>query len=107
MAKHGKRQEPDTRLVTWTKQGLEVLGKIVVPVKFKGRNCQLPLLVVKTDGNTLLGRDWFEALQIDVTGLHHISKGQEVFPARFPEVFSESLPGAALPPINIELKDDA
>lgn len=52
VAKHGKLKAPHT----WTKQGLEVLGKVIVPVEFKGRNCKLPLLVVKSEGNALLGR---------------------------------------------------
>lgn len=107
VSKRGKLEEPDTQLVTWTKEGIEILGKAVVPVKFKGQNSELPLLVVKNDGNTLLGRDWFGPLKIEVMGLHSVSRSREIFAARFPQVFSGSLPGAFLPPIHIELKDGA
>lgn len=78
-----------------------------MPVRFKGRNCELPLLVVKNGGNALLGRDWFGPLEIEVMGLHSIGRSREIFAARFPQVFSGTLPGAVLPPIHIELKDGA
>ncbi|XP_042150249.1 uncharacterized protein LOC121838218 [Ixodes scapularis] len=64
-SKRGKLEEPGTQLVTWTKEGIEILGKAVVPVKFKGQNSELPLLVVKNGGNTLLGRDWLGPLNIE------------------------------------------
>ncbi|KAL3193433.1 hypothetical protein MRX96_016796 [Rhipicephalus microplus] len=45
----------DKQLVTWSKEGLDVLEKMSVPVKFKDRESQLPLLILKNDGNTPLG----------------------------------------------------
>ncbi|KAL3207801.1 hypothetical protein MRX96_039513 [Rhipicephalus microplus] len=45
----------DAQLVTWAKEGLDVLGEVSAPVKFKDRELQWPLLILKDDGNTLLG----------------------------------------------------
>lgn len=71
-------EEADTQLLTWTKEGLHVIGKGIVPVKFKEQDFKLPLLVVRNEGSTLLGRDWFKDLNISITGLHTIShKTQE------------------------------
>lgn len=100
-------EEADTQLLTWTKEGLHVIGKAIVPVKFKEQDFKLPLLVVRNDGSTLLGRDWFKDLNISITGLHTISQSAEAVTEKFPDVFGETFPGAAIPPVHIELKHDA
>ncbi|XP_037504865.1 uncharacterized protein K02A2.6-like [Rhipicephalus sanguineus] len=107
VAKRMKVDKCDTQLVTWTKEGLDVLGKVSVPVKFKDRELQLPLLVLKNDGNTLLGRNWFQPLGISLTGLHSINVGPQAIVEKFADVFSETFPGANLPRIHIELKEAA
>ncbi|KAL3204308.1 hypothetical protein MRX96_041271 [Rhipicephalus microplus] len=53
-AKKIKVDKCDAQLVTWTKEGLDVLGEVSAPVKFKDRELQWPLLIFKDDGNTLL-----------------------------------------------------
>ncbi|XP_049511265.1 uncharacterized protein K02A2.6-like [Dermacentor silvarum] len=107
VAKRIKLDKCDTQLVTWTKEGLDVLGKASVPVKFKDRKFQLPLLVLKNDGNALLGRNWFQPLLISLTGLHNIKVGPQAIMEKFADVFSETFPGANLPRIHIELKEAA
>ncbi|KAK8760362.1 hypothetical protein V5799_028372 [Amblyomma americanum] len=107
VAKQIKLEDCNTQLVTWTREGLDVLGKASVPVKFKGREFKLPLLVVKKEGNTLLGRDWFQPLVISIAGLYSVHARAEGILERFPEVFSDTFPGAALPRIHIELKEGA
>lgn len=78
VARHIKFEEADTKLVTWTKEGLDVIGKATIPVRFKEQDFKLPILVVRNEGSTLLGRDWFKVLNINVTGLHSIEQNAEV-----------------------------
>lgn len=107
VAKRIKLEDWDTQLVILTKERLNVLGIAFVPVKFQGREFQLPLLVVKNEGNPLLGRDWFQQLEIRLTGLHSVCVRPEAVLEMFPDVFSQTFPGAALPRIHIELKEGA
>lgn len=100
VAKRIKLEDCDTKLVTWTKEGLDVLRIASVPVKLKGREFQLPLLVVKNEGNTLLGWDWFQPLQVSITGLHSLHVRREAILERYPDLFGETS-------IHIELKEGA
>ncbi|CAN7988805.1 unnamed protein product, partial [Ixodes hexagonus] len=60
-------------LRTYSKRKLTVLGSIDVPVNFKGKEHKLPLLVVKGSGESLLGRNWFRPLGINIEGIHQLS----------------------------------
>ncbi|XP_072142327.1 uncharacterized protein [Dermacentor andersoni] len=53
VARRIKLEESDTKLVTWTKEGLDVIGKATLPVKFKEQDFQLPILVVRNEGAAL------------------------------------------------------
>ena len=57
----------DTNIVlrTYTEQKMPVLGEIVVEVHHKGQRKQLPLVVVKGYGETLVGRNWLTTLKLD------------------------------------------
>ncbi|KAK8777013.1 hypothetical protein V5799_029642, partial [Amblyomma americanum] len=104
---HGKipLQDSGTTIVTWSKEALPVLGQASVLVEFKGRKAKLPLLVVQKQGNSLIGRNWFNPLGIGLRGIQQVNV--EDVPSRFPEVFRRDLPGFNGPPVHIELKDDA
>lgn len=54
----------ETRLQTWTGQSLRMCGKTMVTVELLEHVKQLPLRVVEGTGASLLGRDWFPALEI-------------------------------------------
>ncbi|KAL3209698.1 hypothetical protein MRX96_037858 [Rhipicephalus microplus] len=79
-------EEADAQLVTWTKEGLEVIRKATLPIKFKERDCKLPLLVVRNEGSTLIGRDWFKGLNISVTGIHSIAHSAKALVEKFLDV---------------------
>ncbi|KAK8758952.1 hypothetical protein V5799_003416 [Amblyomma americanum] len=103
---HGKIPLQDSgTIVTWSKEALPVLGQASVLVEFKGRKAKLPLLVVQKQGNSLIGRNWFNPLGIGLRGIQQVNV--EDVPSRFPEVFRRDLPGFNGPPVHIELKDDA
>ncbi|KAL3189796.1 hypothetical protein MRX96_020824 [Rhipicephalus microplus] len=81
-----KLEEADAQLVTWTKKGLDVIGKATLPIKCIEQDCKLPLLVVRNEGSTLLGRDWFKPLNITVTGIQSIAHIAEAFVEKFLDV---------------------
>lgn len=63
----------------------------MVPVNFKKKkSLVLLLLVVANKGSTLLGRDWFSSLGIQVVGLHIVTNAHESVVSKFPDVL-ESL----------------
>ncbi|KHJ44154.1 reverse transcriptase [Trichuris suis] len=53
---------PAKVLRTWSKEQLDVRSQVEVEVQYNGCKCRLPLVVVNGAGGSLLGRDWFEAL---------------------------------------------
>lgn len=54
---------------------------------------QLPLRVVEGTGASLLGRDWFPALEIEIKGIHHVAHPRtlDAILDQYQEVFHESL----------------
>ena len=58
-------QATQAHLRTYTGQCIEVLGEISVKVEALGQSHTLSLLVVKTDGPSLTGRNWLCKLQLD------------------------------------------
>ncbi|KMQ86677.1 reverse transcriptase family protein [Lasius niger] len=57
---------------------------------------------IRGKGTSLLGRNWFNALEISLTGIHHIQEKQEIREA----VFAEGLGSYTGAPINIEINSD-
>ena len=78
----------------------------MVRVNFKARSATLPLLVVRKQGNSLLGRSWFKALGITIEGIKNLTSSADVI-ERFSEVFSKDLPGCNHDPVHIDLKEEA
>ena len=59
------------KLCTYT-QELSVLGAATVHVKYQGQEEQLPLLVVKGGGPSLMGRDWLRKIRLNWKELNHL-----------------------------------
>ena len=51
-------QPTEVKLRTYTGESIPVLGELAVNVTSQGTSCELPLLVVKKDGQSLIGRNW-------------------------------------------------
>ena len=76
-----------TQLSTSSGDILETLGTVTCDVEYQNQKCQLPLVVVKHPGPTLLGRNWLYHIRIDwpqltkqVLSVHFLTNlGQEVF----------------------------
>ena len=52
-------------LHSYSGESIPVLGTVDVVVKYVDQTATLPLLVVKREGPSLLGRNWLGALKLD------------------------------------------
>jgi len=72
----GAKPELDTSnvvLTTWGESAvLRVVGRFNVCVTHKNITKSLSLLVTKEDGPNLLGRNWFQPLEISLEGVHQV-----------------------------------
>ncbi|KAL2086779.1 hypothetical protein ACEWY4_017838 [Coilia grayii] len=94
----------DRVLRQWTSTPLSTLGKIVVNVEYHGATHSLPLLVIQGHGTSLLGRDWFGALGIDVSGVYQVRQHMPLsILEKHAEVFGEKLGAYRGPPVSIDV----
>ena len=78
------------RLNTYSKEAIPVVGCTEVQVAYEGQRAQLPLIVVRGEGPTLLGRNWLEKIVLDWSKIHYIpSAGLQGLLGKYPEVFEE------------------
>lgn len=90
-------------LKQWSQATLEVKGKIFVEVMFKATQKTLPLFVIRGQGPSLLGRDWFDALGISIEGVHRVQlQSIEEILAEYSEVFQD-IGVCRTPPISIDI----
>jgi hypothetical protein len=104
----------DIGLAGYGNDELPILGFIMVDVKYLNYQTTLPLLVANSDGPALLGRAWFDALQISVTGVNRAStypfelEGSSL-PAQltdFSENFQETTESCTGPASHIHVRAD-
>uniref|UniRef100_A0A1A7YSF0 Gypsy retrotransposon integrase-like protein 1 n=2 Tax=Iconisemion striatum TaxID=60296 RepID=A0A1A7YSF0_9TELE len=82
------------KLETYTGEAVEVVGAAQVKVRYKTQRAKLPLLVVKGDGPTLLGRGWLEELKLsweEIKARHQDSKIHHVSVEKNKKHLDESL----------------
>ena len=65
-------QESSTRLCTYSREPLPVLGKIDVVVKCGDSSARLPLVVIEGNGPNLFGRNWLQAIKLDWGVIHQL-----------------------------------
>ena len=58
-------QVSSTRLCTYSREPLPVLGEVKVEVKCGDSRARLPLVVVEGNGPSLFGRNWLQAVKLD------------------------------------------
>ena len=86
-------QPSNVKLRTYSGEELEVIGSIPVQVNYQGQQEELPLLVVRGTGASLLGRNWLEKIRLDWQGIHQLQQVpalQETL-QRYAEVFEDEL----------------
>lgn len=97
------------RLRTCTGEGLRAVGSTQVRVRFMSKDCILPLVVMEGSGRNLLGRDWFKALHVRVSGIHHVREAVvlDTLSKIYDEVFAENIDEHRGAAVSLELKEDA
>jgi len=60
-----KASDSSLKLHSYPSKPLDVLGSCSVKVTVHGKTATLPLVVVKGDGISLLGRNWLEEIKLD------------------------------------------
>lgn len=71
----GKLPEFDTvdvALKTWTNNKLNLLGKTKVQVQYKGLRKNLSIYIAEGNGPSLIGRNWFTDLNIQMQGVYNL-----------------------------------
>ncbi|XP_064475711.1 uncharacterized protein K02A2.6-like [Ornithodoros turicata] len=112
LSKH-KLQPCELRLRTYSQQELRVLGSATVNVCHKGRQERLRLVVVKGAGVSLLGRDWFKALEIEVkihrldAGVKNLGSSTTPVLCKYAKVFQPGLGKSKGPPVRVEVEPTA
>lgn len=77
---------------------------------YNQNNYQLPVIVIQGSGKSLLGRNWFAKMQIEVHGVHVMDVKNcncENLCEMFPNVMNDELGAHQGPPVGIQLNDDA
>ena len=69
-----KRIPPaNVNLRTYSGERVGVLGRLEVNVVYQDQRATVPILIVKGEGPTLLGRDWLTVFKLDWQSVNHIS----------------------------------
>ncbi|XP_058985915.1 uncharacterized protein K02A2.6 [Musca domestica] len=86
-------EKSDIDLRTWgNDKKLSIVGKVLVPVSTAKFNGKLWLLVVSGDGPSLIGRNWFQDLGIQImSSCNNIGSNVPEHIGEFESVFDESL----------------
>ena len=88
-----KKLEPvQVKLQTYSKEPLPVVGGVWVWVDYEGQTERLPLIIVKGNGPTLLGRDWMGGIHLNWHKIHYTpSAGLQDLLEKHDDVFQEGL----------------
>uniref|UniRef100_A0A2H1V9U2 SFRICE_009183 n=1 Tax=Spodoptera frugiperda TaxID=7108 RepID=A0A2H1V9U2_SPOFR len=99
-----------TRLRTWNDSRVLVIGQATVTVQYKDIKRDLTVVVAKGSGPNLIGRDWFEALEISVSVNKIFDVDMSVIDkllTKYREVFKDELGTYRGKPVSIHLKPNA
>lgn len=108
---HIPLQSPSIGLRTWSAERLPVAVEILVDVQRMNFKAMLALIVMSVDGPRLLGRSWFKAVGVHVTGVDSSSSICHIVGLPSPiekycEVFSPVLGKYCGPPAKLHLKEN-
>lgn len=99
-----------TRLRTWNNSQVSVIGQATVSVMYKDIKTELYVIVARGSGPNLLGRDWFEPLEISIK-LNKILdidlSATNALLTKYGEVFKDELGTYRGDPVAIHLKPNA
>lgn len=96
------------KLQSYTGDTISVLGCVQTQVSYEGQTAELPLVVVKGKGPTLLGRNWLESIRLNWGTIHYVpSKSLQELLSIYEDVFQEGLGTWEGYEANIEVDTDA
>ncbi|XP_046959671.1 uncharacterized protein K02A2.6-like [Vanessa cardui] len=95
------------KLVTWTREPLKVLGEVNVHVKLGAKEARCDLIVVSGKGPSLLGRNWFHGLNIEIVGLCWSEDKITNLVNQFPGLFASELGEYKGPLVSLHVRADA
>lgn len=85
-------KETTIRLQTYSKEPIVVLGTTDVQVAYEGQVVTLPLVIVKGEAPTLLGRNWLNQLKLNWSKIHYTTSPElKDLLSKFAEVLQEGL----------------
>lgn len=109
-----KWEEAEVALKTWTDNKLWVLGRAKVLVQYKGKQKELPILVAKGNGPSLIGRNWFTELGIQLQGVYSVTLDKQSLTTKldgilkkYMQVFQEGLGKYSGPVVSIKPQEGA
>ena len=80
------------RLQNYSREPITVVGSTDVHVVYQGQTTTLPLVVVKGDGPTLLGRNWLTHIRLNWNEIHYTNNpGLHELLGKYSEIFQERL----------------
>ena len=89
---HKPLQQATIVLKTYSGEQLQLCGSMEVDVVYGTQHCTLPLLVIKGNGPSLLGRDWLKHFELDWKAIYTLQRETlEVVLAQHKDVFQEGL----------------
>ncbi|XP_052758388.1 uncharacterized protein K02A2.6-like [Galleria mellonella] len=94
------------KLVTWTREPLKVLGLANVRASLGNKEAQCELLVITGKGPSLLGRNWFNPLDIHVSGLCWSNEELASFIDKFPDLFKNDLGEYIGPEVSLHVRPE-
>lgn len=97
----------NVKLVTWTRAPLNVLGMAHVRVALGDKESQCELLVVKGSGPSLLGRNWFHSLGLQVSGIGWTGDKLQTLKSEFPNLFKDELGEYTGPEVTLHVRPGA
>lgn len=97
----------NVKLVTWTRDPLTVLGATHVRAKLGNKEAQCELLIVSGKGPCLLGRNWFEALGLEISGICWNDQEIDNLVQQFPSLFKDTLGEYNGPAVSLHVRADA
>ena len=101
----------NAKLNTYSGESLEVCGAITIPIAYKQQSKQLSLQVLKSNGPTLLGRNWLKHLLLDWKQINIVRQQTELSLQKvldsYPEVFKDDLGSIQGMKVQLHPKQDA
>ena len=86
-----KLQHSNMLLKTYTGEPLKLQGEAKVTVYYKGQTVKLPLVVVKGDGPSLLGRNWQLKITLDWHEIKYVSTALVELLQKYKTLFNDYL----------------